>query len=423
MTLIEELRARGMVHDITPDTEKLLESETVSAYIGFDPTAPSLHIGNLVQIMLLLHLQRNGHNVFALIGGATAMIGDPSGKSEERNMLSPEDVKFNTLKIQEQLTSLLRADGKPPVTIVNNLDWLGGLNLLEFLRDIGKKFSVSNMLSKDSVKNRLNSGISFTEFAYQIMQAYDFAFLNKTHSVSLQVGGSDQWGNMLGGIDLIKKNGVEANAFTCPLVTKSDGSKFGKSEQGNIWLDPALTSPYHFYQFWLNVSDEDAAKYIRIFTLLGLDEIAELEIAHTSKPDARMLQEALASYVTRMVHGSAQLSQAKLCSKVLFGDGAKEALEGLTQESLQAMFSGIRKFEVNISIVQYGVNIVELLAFNTSVFPSKNEARKMILGGGVSINKEKKLSTDEYIGRDNLILGKYMLVQRGKKNYFLIEAV
>lgn len=413
-----------MVHDITPQAEELLKTTCMHAYVGFDPTGPSLHIGNLVQIMLMKHLMNYGHKVTALIGGATAMIGDPSGKSEERSMLSSQVVIDNSLRIREQLNNLLDVGpDKESVFIANNYQWISQISLLDFLRDTGKHFSVSNMLAKDSVKNRLSTGISLTEFTYQALQAYDFLLLNQLYDVNLQVGGSDQWGNMISGVDLIRKKGREANAFTCPLVTKADGSKFGKSEQGNVWLDPTMTSPFQFYQFWLNVSDDDAARYLKLFTFLNLEAISQLEESHHLNPSLRIMQEKLAELVTAMIHGAEKLEQAKLCTDILFGDTTQKSIDKLTVKTLDNVFSGVNKFVLSRDLLQANVPFIDLLVSHTEIFPSKNEARKMINGGGVSINKSRINALDIVLNNEMLLKHKYMLIQKGKKHYFVIEFV
>lgn len=423
MTLIEELRLRGMIHDTIPGTEEFLEANKTGAYIGFDPTAASLHIGSLVQIMLLMHLQRRGHKVYALVGGATGMIGDPSGKSEERKFLSPEDIQVNVDGIKGQLAQFLDFTGDNAAEIVNNADWFGKMGFLEFLRDAGKLITVNYMMAKDSVKKRLETGISFTEFSYQLVQGYDFFHLYQNKGCKIQAGGSDQWGNIVTGTEFIRRKvGGEAYAFTCPLITKADGSKFGKSEQGNVWLDANLTSPYHFYQFWLNVADADAIRYIKIFTFLPLEEIAELEKQHTEAPHLRVLQKALAKDITIRVHSEADYNQAVEASEMLFGKGTTESLAALPENVFNAVFEGVPQFNISKSELEAGVNILDLLAVNTQIFPSKGEARKMLQGGGISINKAKMEDQDASVTAAQLLNNRYLLVQKGKKNYYLVVA-
>lgn len=421
MTLIEELRQRGMIHDTIPGTEEYLEEHKTGAYIGFDPTAASLHIGSLVQIMLLMHLQKRGHKVMALVGGATGMIGDPSGKSEERKFLSIEEIQRNVDGIKGQLSKFLNFEGENAAEIVNNADWFGQMGFLEFLRDAGKHLTVNYMMAKDSVQKRLETGLSFTEFSYQLVQGYDFYYLYQHKGCKLQAGGSDQWGNIVTGTEFIRRKvGGEAYAFTCPLITKADGSKFGKSEQGNVWLDANLTSPYHFYQFWLNVADADAARYIKIFTFLPLEEIAELERKHNEAPHLRTLQKRLAEEVTTMVHSKEDLQQAIEASEILFGKGTTESLAALPENVFKAVFEGVPQFTVAKAELEAGINIIDLLAVNTQVFPSKGEARKMLQGGGVGINKTKLEDAELTVNASHLLNNRYLLVQKGKKNYYLI---
>jgi len=420
--LIEELTWRGLLHDSMPGTYELLQREMVTGYVGFDPTAPSLHIGNLVPIMLLKHLQLSGHKPIALVGGATGMIGDPSGKSAERNLLDEETLTRNVAGVRQQLLRFLDFENGPNrAELVNNYDWYKGMGFLQFMRDIGKYITVNYMMAKDSVKNRLETGISFTEFSYQLVQGYDFVHLLKNHGCKLQMGGSDQWGNIVTGTELIRRMGAgEAFALVAPLITKADGGKFGKSEQGNVWLDAQRTSPYQFYQFWMNASDEDAKKYIRIFSLLTKETIESLEATHAEAPHLRTLQKALAEDVTVRVHGRAELDAAIAASEILFGQGTEESLRALSESDLLAVFEGVPQFSISKEALQVGLPIIDLLAELTQVFPSKAEARKMIQGYGVSINKAKVSATDAVITTDHLMSGKYILAQKGKKNYYLL---
>jgi tyrosyl-tRNA synthetase len=422
MSFIEELRWRGMIHDIMPGTEEQLQKEMTTGYIGFDPTADSLHIGNLLPIMLLVHFQRSGHKPVALVGGATGMVGDPSGKSEERKFLDEKTLFYNLSCQRKQLEKFLNFNcGINSAEIVNNYDWFRDFSFLDFLRDVGKHITVNYMMTKDSVKKRLESGISFTEFSYQLVQGYDFLFLYKNKNCRLQMGGSDQWGNIVTGTELIRrKEGGEAYALTCPLVTRSDGGKFGKSEKGNIWLDPAKTSPYAFYQFWINVSDEDAEKYIRIFTLLSQDEISHLSEEHRQMPHARVLQKRLAREVTLMVHSQEGFEMATEASEILFGKGTTETLKKLDESTFLSVFEGVPLFTLDKALLNNGINIVDLLGERTEIFSSKGEARRMIQGGGVSLNKAR-IDTDTYsVGMADLLNQKYLLIQKGKKNYYLI---
>ncbi len=421
----EELRWRGMLHDIMPGTEELLNSSSISGYIGFDPTSDSLGVGNLAQIMTLLHFQKAGHKPIALVGGATGMVGDPSGKSQERNLLTPEVVEYNISCQRRQLEKFLDFDcGDNSAEIVNNYDWFKEFRFLDFIRDVGKHITVNYMLTKDSVKNRMESGISFTEFSYQMVQGYDFYHLWKNHNCKLQMGGSDQWGNIVTGTELIRRmGGGEAFALTTLLVTKADGSKFGKSEDGNVWLDPNKTSPYKFYQFWLNVSDEDAKKYIRRFTMFNKEEIEQLELEHTAAPHLRILQKALAKDVTTRVHSAVDHDFAVEASGLLFGQGTSESLQKLSERDLQAVFEGVPQMSVPCSEIEKGIPVIDFLSVNTNIFPSKGEAKKMLAGGGVFINKEKVEDPNFKIGKHNLIKEKYILAQKGKKNYYLIKMI
>lgn len=423
MNLIEELRWRGMVQDITPGTEEQLQKEITSGYVGFDPTADSLHIGSLVPIILLVHLQRAGHKPFALVGGATGMVGDPSGKSAERNLLSEEVLAVNVAGIEKQLRKFL--DFESPnanrAELVNNYDWFKGMDFLGFIRDIGKHISVNYMLSKDSVKKRIEgeTGISFTEFTYQLIQGYDFYWLYKNKNCKLQMGGSDQWGNITTGTEIIRrKAGGDAYAFTCPLITKADGGKFGKSEQGNVWLDAEKTTPFQFYQFWLNAADDDAEKWIRIFTFLSKMEIESLVAEHRRDASKRILQKKLAEELTVWVHSKEEFEKAVETTEKLFKNQSAPA-ESLSEDDLEAM-EGIVKVDLAANRLDAGVDVVSLLA-ETGIFPSKGEARKMITGGGVSINRKKAEDVALVIDKSFLLHGKYIMVQKGKKNHYLIK--
>ena len=422
MNFIEELRWRGMIHDMTPGTAEQLEKEMTSAYVGIDPTADSLHIGHLVSIMMLKHLQLAGHRPIALIGGATGMIGDPSGKSEERNLLSEEELRHNQECIRLQLLRFLDFNPALPnaAEIVNNYDWMKGFSFLGFLRDIGKHLTVNYMMAKDSVKKRLETGLSFTEFSYQLVQGYDFLFLNENNNCKLQMGGSDQWGNITTGTELIRrKNGGEAFALTCPLITKADGGKFGKTEKGNIWLDPDKTSPYAFFQFWLNCSDEDSKRYMRIFTLFSRAEVETFEKEHDAAPHLRILQKALAKELTIRVHGEDEYKQTVEASEILFGKGTTETLRRLDEKTLLNVFEGIPQCEISKSDIANGLSIVDFLSEKTQIFASKSEARRMLKDGGVQINKEK--AGENLIVTSALLLNnRYILVQKGKKNYYLV---
>lgn len=413
-----------MLHDVMPGTEEQLQKEMTVGYIGFDPTADSLHIGNLVQIMMLKHFQLAGHKPVALVGGATGMVGDPSGKSEERNMLD-EGILFHNLSCQQkQLEKFLDFNcGENSASIVNNYDWFKEMGFLQFLREAGKYLTVSYMMAKDSVQNRLEKGISFTEFSYQLVQGFDFYYLWKNNNVKLQMGGSDQWGNIVTGTELIRrKTGGEGEAFalTCPLLTKSDGGKFGKTESGSVWLDANKTSPYKFYQFWLNASDEDAAKYIRIFTLLGKDEIEQLETQHKEAPHLRVLQKALARDITIRVHSEEDLKKSEEASEILFGKGTSEGLKNLSEEDFLDVFEGVPQYKLNKTQLSDGIDIVNLATTETNIFPSKGEARKMITAGGFSINKDKQENPEFMVLENQLINNRYLLLQKGKKNYYVL---
>ncbi len=423
---VEELKWRGMIQDIMPGTEeKLLEGPT-AAYVGIDPTADSLHIGHMVSIMILKHFQNCGHKPFALVGGATGMIGDPSMKSQERNLLDEETLAHNVACIKKQLSRFLDFDSGAEncAELVNNYDWMKGWSFLDFTRDIGKHITVNYMMAKDSVKKRLSSesreGMSFTEFTYQLLQGYDFLYLYEHKGCTLQMGGADQWGNITTGSELIRRMlGKEAYALTCPLITKADGGKFGKTEKGNIWLDPERTSPYQFYQFWLNVSDEDAAKYIKIFTMLDKETIDAAIASHAENPGARSLQKLLAKEVTTMVHGEEEYENAVAASGILFGNATSDQLKALDEKTFLQVFEGVQTFSVSPD--KLPCNIIDLLSVETSFFPSKGECRKMIQGNGVSINKEKVGDINAQIGMESVLDGKYILAQKGKKNYCIIR--
>lgn len=428
MNFVDELKWRGMIHDIMPGTEELLKKEKISGYIGFDPTADSLHIGHMVQVMLLVHFQRAGHTPIALIGGATGMIGDPSGKSEERNLLDESTITKNQEAIKSQLSKFLDFQSTRPnrALMVNNYDWMKEYSFLGFIRDIGKHITVNYMMSKDSVKKRIGSeskeGMSFTEFSYQLVQGTDFLHLFNNNNCRLQMGGSDQWGNIVTGTELIRrKAGGEAFALTCPLITKSDGSKFGKTESGNVWLDPERTSPYQFYQFWLNVSDEDAARYIKIFTVLGKEEIDVVISSHNNAPHERLLQKRLAEEVTVMVHSREEYEGAVEASQILFGKGTTESLRKMNESTFLSVFEGVPVSDVGKDILGKGVSVADLCAEHSQIFSSKGELRRLVQGGGLSLNKQKIDTADMIIGNDWLLNNKYLLVQKGKKNYYLIR--
>lgn len=420
--LIEELKWRGLHHQDIPGTEELLMKEQVKGYVGFDPTADSLHIGNMVPIMLLVHLQRAGHIPIALVGGATGMVGDPSGKSSERNLLDLDTIQHNLNCQKKQLESFLNFNSDNAAEVVNNYDWFKNWGFLEFIRDVGKHITVSYMMSKDSVQNRLEGGLSFTEFSYQLVQGYDFYHLYSENGVKLQMGGSDQWGNIVTGTELIRrKAGGEAFALTAPLLTKADGSKFGKSEGGNVWLDRKKTSPYKFYQFWLNVSDEEAEKLIKIFTLLEKSAIDALIAQHREAPHLRILQKELAKEVTTMVHSEKDYEQSVEASEILFSKSTTEALKTLDEEVLLSALDGVPIFEISTNLLNGDLSLIDLLSVETAVFPSKGECRKMIKNGGLSINKEKMQDENQNLHADMLINNKFILVQKGKKNYYLIK--
>lgn len=429
MNFIDEIKWRGMLHDMMPGTEEQLAKELTTAYLGIDPTADSLHIGHLCGVMMLRHFQRCGHKPIALIGGATGMIGDPSGKSAERNLLDEETLRHNQTCIQKQLEKFLdfHSDAPNAAEMVNNYDWMKDFTFLDFARNVGKLITVNYMMAKDSVKKRLNgeysNGMSFTEFTYQLLQGYDFVHLYETKNCKIQMGGSDQWGNITTGTELIRRmNGGEAFALTCPLITKSDGGKFGKTESGNIWLDKKYTSPYKFYQFWLNVGDEDAAKYIKIFTSIEKAECETLIAEHAQAPHLRLLQKRLAKEVIIMVHSEAEYEAAVEASNILFGNATAETLHKIDEETLLAVFEGVPQYEVSKNELEAGIRPLDLLAEKTQIFPSKGEARKTIQAGGVSVNKEKLTDIEQNIDANALLNDRYILVQKGKKNYFLIVA-
>lgn len=425
MGLIEELKWRGMIQDIMPGTAEQLEKESTTAYIGFDPTADSLHIGSLVPILLLYHLQQAGHKPLALVGGATGMVGDPSGKSEERNLLNEDILQKNVAGVRKQIEKIL--DFSPArqnaAEIVNNYDWFKEMGFIDFLRDVGKHITVNYMMSKDSVRKRIEgeTGISYTEFAYQLMQGYDFYWLHTHKNCKLQMGGSDQWGNITTGTELIRrKAGGEGFAFTCPLITKADGGKFGKTEKGNVWLDPEKTSPFQFYQFWLSAADADAEKWIKIFTLISKDEINNLLEVHQKDPGHRILQKKLAESVTTFVHGSVECESAEQTTEQLFGKQQEVSLREMDDATLLASMDGVPMHSIPVITVTEGIDIVSFLS-DTGIFSSKSEARKMVQGGGISLNKEKVADINFKVDASALLAGNYIIVQKGKKNYFLVK--
>lgn len=427
MNFIEELQWRGMIHDMMPGTEELLKKEMTTAYLGIDPTADSLHIGHMVGVMMLMHLQRCGHKPIALVGGATGMIGDPSLKSQERVLLSEDALRHNENAIKNQLSKFLdfNSDAPNAAELVNNYDWMKDYSFLNFIRDIGKHITVNYMMAKDSVKKRLSSetsdGMSFTEFSYQLLQGFDFLHLYREKNCKIQVGGSDQWGNITTGTELVRRvAGGEAFALVCPLITKADGSKFGKTESGNVWLDKRYTSPYKFVQFWLNVSDTDAEKFIRIFTFLTREEVETLTDAHRAEPHLRLLQKSLAKEITCMVHSKEDYEAAMEASSILFGNATAETLKKLDGETILSVFEGVPTFEISRSEFDSGIKILDLLTEKAAVFPSKGECRKMIQAGGFSINKDKWSDTDGALDSAHLLNGGYILAQKGKKNYYLL---
>jgi len=423
---VEELKWRGMLHDIMPETEQLLTKEMVTGYIGFDPTSDSLGVGNMVQIMTLLHFQKAGHKPIALVGGATGMVGDPSGKSAERNLLDEATLNHNLSCQKKQLEKFLDFNcGANSAEIVNNYDWFKGFSFLEFIRDVGKHISVNYMLAKDSVKNRLENGMSFTEFSYQLVQGYDFYYLWKNKGVKLQMGGSDQWGNIVTGTELIRrKAGGEAYALTTPLIKKADGTKFGKTESGNVWLDRTKTSPYKFYQFWLNASDEDAKTYIRIFTLFTKDEIEALEAEHEKAKHLRVLQKALAKDITIRVHSEGDYNNAIAASEIFFGKGSLEDLKTVSKSAdFHEIMQDVPSFDVSLNTIEAGINIIELISTETKIVSSKSEARKLIQGGGISVNMEKIADIEKIIDRNYLLPNNYIIVRKGKKDFFKINVL
>lgn len=429
MNLIEELRWRCMLADIMPGTEEQLLKEPTTGYVGFDPTAESLHIGSLVPILLLMHMQKAGHKPVALIGGATGMVGDPSGKSDERNLLDEATLQRNVASIKSQLSRFLNFDeaNANAAKLVNNYDWFRDISFIGFLRDVGKFLTVNYMMAKDSVRKRIegDTGISYTEFAYQLMQGYDFYHLYKNEGCKLQFGGSDQWGNITTGTELIRRmtNGEgEAFAFTCPLITKADGGKFGKTEKGNVWLDAGRTSPYQFYQFWLNATDEDAVRWIKIFTFLPKAEIESLTAAHLEAPHQRLLQKKLAEEITVLVHGRQEYDFAVQASEILFGNATTEVIQSLSEAQLLQVMEGVPAHQIERAKVEAGIDAVSLLA-DAGIFPSRGEARKTLQGGGVSINKQKLEGPETVVTTDKLLHNKYLLVQKGKRNYFLLQLV
>lgn len=426
MNFVEELRWRGMLHDMMPGTEEELNKQMTSGYIGFDPTADSLHVGHLTQIMTLIHFQRAGHKPFALVGGATGMVGDPSGKSAERNLLSEEVLNHNVKCLEQQLKKFLDFNcGANSAEMVNNYDWFKNFTFLDFIRDVGKHLTVNYMMAKDSVKKRLegDTGMSFTEFSYQLVQGYDFYYLWKEKKCQIQMGGSDQWGNIVTGTELIRRKAAgTAYAITTQLIKKADGTKFGKTESGAVWLDPAKTSPYKFYQFWLNSTDSDAKSWIRIFTLKSQAEIEQLEMEHGQAPHLRILQKALAEEITIRTHSFEALQTALKTSEFLFGGGSLEFLQSLTEQEILEVFEGLPQFIIQKEDLKAGINATDLLAEKTAIFPSKGEARKMISGGGVSLNREKINDPAQMFNDADLIKDKFLVAQKGKKNYFLIIA-
>lgn len=421
---VEELRWRGMIHDIMPGTEEQFLKQTATAYVGFDPTADSLHIGHLVGIMMLSHLQRSGHRPIVLLGGATGMIGDPSFKSQERKLLTLEEIQHNQACIKKQLSRFMdfETEAENKALVLNNYDWNSKWSFLDFIRDVGKHITVNYMMAKDCVKKRIETGLSFTEFSYQLLQAYDFKYLYENYGCKLQMGGSDQWGNITCGTELIRRTlSGEAFAMTCPLITKADGTKFGKTEKGNVWLDAEKTSPYAFYQFWLNVSDDDAKKFIRIFTFLTKDEIEALEKQHDEAPNLRLLQKALAKDITIRVHGEEEYNKAVEASEILFGKGTTDTLKRLDSATFLSVFEGVPTFEVSKEELLQGINIIDLLAEKTQILASKGEVRRALKENSLSINKEK-VKEDFVTSSNDLLNSQYILVQKGKKNYFIIVA-
>jgi len=423
MNFVDELRWRGMIHDIMPGTEEQLNKEMTSGYIGFDPTSDSLGVGNLVQIMMLLHFQKSGHKPFALVGGATGMVGDPSGKSLERNLLSEDILNHNLSCQKKQLEKFLDFNcGANSAEIVNNYDWFKDFRFLDFIRDVGKHITINYMMTKDSVKNRMESGMSFTEFSYQLVQGYDFYFLYQNKNCKIQMGGSDQWGNIVTGTELIRRKASgEAFALTTPLIKKADGTKFGKTESGNVWLDSKKTSPYKFYQFWLNASDADVSTYIRIFTLFNKQEIEAMEVEHNKAPHLRLLQKALAKDITMRVHSEADYLSAVDASEILFGKSTTDTLKKLDEETLLSVFEGVPMSDISKNDISQGIPVIDFLSDKTNITASKSEARRMLKEGSISINKEK-VDENYTVSENNLLNNLYILVQKGKKNYYLVKA-
>jgi len=422
MDFIKEMEWRGMIHDSTPGFNEVLKEEITSAYVGFDPTADSLHIGNLVPIMLLVHYQRCGHKPIVLVGGATGLIGDPSGKNTERNLLTIEEINHNLSLIKLQLELFLDFDSsEKSAEVVNNMDWFQEMNMISFFRDIGKNLTLNYMMAKDSVQNRMETGISFTEFSYQLIQAYDFYYLNKTKNCKAQIGGSDQWGNITAGIELIKKiSGAKAYALTSPLITKSDGSKFGKTEEGNIWLDSKRTSPYKFYQYWMNVSDEDAQKWIKIFTTLNKDEILQISDNHQRAPHLRALQKCLAEKIKYRIHGEKAYKKSLEASNILFGQNTADRINEISEEDFLMVFEGVQQYKIDKSKLSAGLNPIDLLTKESGAFSSRGEVRRLIQSNSISVNKIK-INENDVITKSQLLNNKYLLIQKGKKNYIIIS--
>lgn len=424
MNIIEELKARGLIQDIIPGTEEQLLKEMTSCYVGFDPTSDSLHVGSLIPILLLMHLQKAGHKPYALVGGATGMVGDPSGKSEERNMIPVEQIRFNAEGIKNQLNKFLDFDANKPnaAVLVNNYDWFHTISFLDFIRDAGKFITVNYMMAKDSVQKRLESGMSFTEFTYQLIQGYDFYYMYKNMNVKLQMGGSDQWGNIVTGTELIrKKDNGEAFAFTAPLLKKADGTKFGKTESGNVWLDSTKTSPYKFYQFWINAADTDAENYIKLFTFIPISEIQRIIEEHAQAPHLRTLQKRLAQELTTMVHSAEDYEFAVKASNILFSENTAQELSELSESQLLEIMEGVPMFNIPRSEMDNNINLLSVVAEKSSIFPSKGEARKIIQQGGVAINKLKQQDPNLVVDSSFLLNNKYLLIQKGKKNNYLIQ--
>ena len=422
--LIEELRWRDMIHDITPGCEEHLLTGMKSVYVGFDPTADSLHVGNLIPIMMLVHSQRAGHKPFALVGGATGMIGDPSGKSEERNLLDLDILNHNVEAQKKQLNKFINfVDGKNKAEMVNNYDWFKDMNLLDFIRNVGKHITISYMTAKDSVKKRLETGLSFTEFTYQLIQGYDFYWLKKNKNVTMQLGGADQWGNITTGTELIRRMGAgDSYALTCPLMTKADGGKFGKTESGTIWLDKNRTSPYEFYQFWLNASDDDIIKYLKTFSLKNQEEINALQTEHSNAPHSRIMQKALAEELTIRVHSEKDYDMALKASNILFGKSTNDDLKSLDENSFLSVFKGVKQSEISRIKLEEGIEIIDLFSSESGFLPSKGDARRNLQQNAISINKEK-VNDNFIVNATNLINNKYILLQKGKKNYFLLKFI